>query len=381
MEIRSINLRHLAAVRAIHAVGSISGAAREIHLTQPAVTQAISNLERQLGEKLFERCHDGMVATEAGIILASRVDLALRLIGSRRATMAQIHAFLALSTHGTYAAAAKRTGISEASLHRAVADLSIALGTDLFTRRGRGLQISRKGEEIARALRLAMVEIEAALVEIAALAGREIGTIRIGAMPLARARALPDAVSAFHKRYPATNIAIVEGSYAELAGPLRDGYLDLLVGALRADEGPDLCAEPLFRDMPLVVGRSGHPLADRDGALGVDDLLAFPWIMPAPGTPLRGLWARMFEALGGTPPPVSLECGSVMMIRQLLMGGDHLTLLSRDQVAVELEANWLTSLGPAPGEPGRTIGLTYRSNWQPTARQNDFLDLLRKTGN
>lgn len=372
-----LNLRHLAAMSAVRAAGSISAAARDVCLTQPAVTQAVAKLERQFGEPLFERGHDGMTPTEAGVILAERVDVALRLIGSRRATMAQIRAFLAVCTHGSYAEAAKSTGLAEASLHRAVGDLSIALATKLCSRRGRGLAISRRGYDIARALRLAMIEIDAARIEIAALAGREIGAIRIGAMPLARARILPDAVTAFHKLCPGTTIAIVEGSYAELVGPLRDGHIDLMVGALRPAETDYICGEPLFQDLPLIVGRSGHPLAAPRGGHRAADLLSYPWIMPAPGTPLRALWSRMFETLGAEPPDVSLECGSVMMIRQLLMGGDHLTLLSEDQVAVELEAGWLRSFGPAPGDLGRTIGVSVRSDWRPTAHQKQFLDLLR----
>ena len=38
------------------------------------------------------------------------------------------------------------------------------------------------------------------------------------------------------------------------------------------------------------------------------------------------------------PPAVPIESGSVMMIRQILIDSDFLTMLSPDQVAVELEA-------------------------------------------
>ena len=46
----------------------------------------------------------------------------------------------------------------------------------------------------------------------------------------------------------------------------------------------------------------------------------------------------MFEDAGVEPPHVAIECGSVPVIRQLLIDGDFLTLLSPDQCAVELEA-------------------------------------------
>ena len=129
---------------------------------------------------------------------------------------------------------------------------------------------------------------------------------------------------------------------------------------------------PLFDDRPVIVGRAGHPLAGA-GAAQLADLAAFPWIVPAEGTPLRRQWRQMFEAAGVEPPRVAIECGSVMMVRQLLIESDFLTLLSPDQVAVELEAGWLARIGAAPGDPSRTIGITTRADWRPTRAQRRFL--------
>ena len=50
-----LNLRHLRAALAIRRCGSISRAAGEVALSQPAVTQGIAKLEAQLGLRLFER--------------------------------------------------------------------------------------------------------------------------------------------------------------------------------------------------------------------------------------------------------------------------------------------------------------------------------------
>ncbi|MFX8223177.1 LysR family transcriptional regulator, partial [Acinetobacter baumannii] len=45
MERLDVNLRHLRAFLAIMESGSVTAAAREVHLTQPAVTQGIAKLE------------------------------------------------------------------------------------------------------------------------------------------------------------------------------------------------------------------------------------------------------------------------------------------------------------------------------------------------
>ena len=105
-------------------------------------------------------------------------------------------------------------------------------------------------------------------------------------------------------------------------------------------------------------------------------MLAYPWITPAPGTPLRSQWQAMFEAAGAVAPRVPIECGSVIMIRQMLLQSDFLTLLSPDQVAVELDAGWLVKVADAPGDVSRTIGVTSHADWRPTALQRRFLDVL-----
>ncbi len=376
MTLWTLNLRHLASLSATARLGSLSAAAQAISLTQPALTQGLAKLERQLGEPLFERLPGGMVATPAARLLAARIDAALAHIASPRITMAQLRALIALADSGSYAVASVATGLSQPSLHRAVGDLSISMRRTLVQRRGKGVTLTESGRRAARAFRLARAELLAGLSEIAALQGRETGQVTIGAMPLSRARLLPAAITAFYGRHPDIEIRIVEGSHAELIEPLRDGDIDLLIGALRdPPPGDDVVQSALFADLPVVIGRAGHPLANAH-TVDARTLAAYPWTMPAPGTPLRLLWEQMFQRAGVCLPAVPVECGSVITIRQILLNSDFLTLLSPDQVAVELQANWLTQIGTAPSQMRRTIGTTTRSGWRPTAMQRAFLDLL-----
>lgn len=377
MEPFALNIRHLRAVAAIVDSGSISAAARVVNLTQPAITQGIAKLERQIGLPLFERRPGGMAPTPAADLLAPRVTAALRLMDSRHATAAQINAFLALSRNGSYAGAANETGLTEPSLHRAVSDLSLALGTVLVERRGKGVVLTARGTAVARRFSLGEAELKSALSELALLEGREVGRITVGAMPLSRARLLPAAVTAFHALYGDVSLGIIEGSHAELVGPLRRGEIDMMVGALRLSEGyDDIQQTPLFQDRPVILARAGHPLANLNQPISQAQLLAYPWIMAATGAPLRDQWQAMFEATGGVAPHIPIECGSVIMIRQMLLQSDFLTLLSADQVAVELEAGWLAQVAPAPGDVARTIGVATRSDWRPTLLQRRFLEQL-----
>jgi LysR family transcriptional regulator, regulator for genes of the gallate degradation pathway len=374
----ALNLRHLATIAATTRLGSLSAAAQAVHLTQPALTQGISKLEQQLGQPMFDRRPDGMNATDAARLLAPRIERALAYVGSSRVTMAQMRALIAVGDAGSYAAASQTTGLAQPSLHRAVADLSVALRRTLVERRGKGIALTEAGRRIVRQFRLARAELSAGLSELAAMQGRETGRIAIGAMPLSRARILPLAVTAFLRLYPEAEIRVIEGSHAELVEPLRDGDIDVLIGALRDNAPADgLRQSALFVDHPVVLARAGHPLSATTPDVAA--LATYPWAVAAPGTPLRAQWERLFEGAGIAPPRVPVECGSVITIREILRDSDFLTLLSPDQVAVELAAGWLVTLCDTPASLVRTIGTTVRENWFPTAMQRAFVEQVERT--
>ena len=289
MDIWDFNLRHLRAVAKIAELGTMNAAAQAVNLTQPAITQALARIEAELAMPLFERRHDGMAQTPAAALFVPRITAALDHISSPHVTMSRFRALLALADTGSYTGAAHDTGLSLPSLHRAVNDLGLALRRPLAERRGKIVVLTDTGQTMARGFRLARVELESGLADLAAMKGHETRSIRIGAMPLSRARVLPVAITRFLRRHPKVRISIVEGSRAELVEPLRNGVIDLMVGALREPLiEPDLVQMPLFRDLPAVVARLGHPLAGRGAALA--DLAAFPWIIAGQGAPLVG-WA------------------------------------------------------------------------------------------
>jgi LysR family transcriptional regulator, regulator for genes of the gallate degradation pathway len=78
---------------------------------------------------------------------------------------------------------------------------------------------------------------------------------------------------------------------------------------------------------------------------------------------------------------VPIECGSVITIRQILRDSDFLTLLSPDQVALELKGGWLVKICDAPDTLIRTIGITTRAGWRPTVIQGAFLTIITAIAN
>jgi LysR family transcriptional regulator of gallate degradation len=92
---------------------------------------------------------------------------------------------------------------------------------------------SRACEALATAARLTFAELAQAETDIAEAAGREVGRIVVGGMPLSRTHLLPNVIAQFRTAGRQMAIHVVDGPYAQLLGGLRRGEIDFLVGALR----------------------------------------------------------------------------------------------------------------------------------------------------
>ena len=79
--VRELTLRQMRALAAAAKHGSVTAAAKQLHLTQPAVTLQIQNLQTLAGIPLIQRTSDGMLLTDAGRsvpALSERIEAAIR---------------------------------------------------------------------------------------------------------------------------------------------------------------------------------------------------------------------------------------------------------------------------------------------------------------
>lgn len=71
------NLNYYNVFYTVAKTGSISRAANQLYISQPAVSKAISNLEENMGIALFVRNSRGVALTEEGTILYDYIERAL----------------------------------------------------------------------------------------------------------------------------------------------------------------------------------------------------------------------------------------------------------------------------------------------------------------
>jgi|TARA_B100000446_G_scaffold186828_1_gene214178 DNA-binding transcriptional LysR family regulator len=390
----SPNLRHLAAALEISRHGSISRATKQIHLSQSAITQALAKLEKQLDLQLFTRSANGLFATDGGEIFLSRIERAfewLKLVdglieqGSQRKgtplyrtfTTTQLRALITVVEQGNYTLAANRLHLTQPTVHRAVKELETVCNLRFFQRSPAGVEASWKARQVARYASLFFSELAQGIEEVNEHRGQMTGSLRVGSLPLARTRMVPQGVTRLLEEFPQARISIIDGPYEEQLHSLLHGQLDIIVGALREPSpSPDIEQKLLFSDPLYLVVRPEHPLADR-AARDAEELRDLDWIAPREHTPAREAFTRFFASEGLRPPEHIVECSSMVAIRGLLLESNRVALLPARQVEVEVDMGLLAISPQKLAGTSRNIGLAVRKNWVPTRIQQRFIELIQ----
>ena len=394
------NIRHLIAFCEVATLKRIGPAADRVHLSQPAVTQAIAKLESTFDARLFDRHPNGMFLTDFGETLERRVrrvlehlrtgaQLALRraprttATAGRRdfhkmVTAVQLQALVAVARTGSYSQAAREIGARQPAVHRAARELQNLAGIQLFEPARRGVALTPSAEALAHHVRLAMAELRQGGYEIDAIKGRDSTRIVFGSLPLSRTSILPNAIDELiASSGTGLQIRCIDAPYSSLLRDLRFGDIDFIIGALR-DPPPadDVTQERLFLDNLAIVARAGHPLAKLKSPT-LTDTLAYPWIAPPKETPSGTYLFEKLRIQDMTVTPVRIVSSSLVLVRGLMQRGDYVTIMSRNQFELEESQGVLAPLRIPLEHSERPIGLTYRIGWQPTATQARFLDMIR----
>src|SRR5678815_4126272 len=85
-----ITLRQFEVFLAVARAGSFRAAAEVLHLSQPALSQHVSELERELGARLFDRLGRRIALTEAGRILEDHAQRIFATLTSALETVAEV---------------------------------------------------------------------------------------------------------------------------------------------------------------------------------------------------------------------------------------------------------------------------------------------------
>ena len=247
----------------------------------------------------------------------------------------QLQYFAAVARHRHFTRAAEELYVTQPALSQQVRRLEAELGLALLRRTSQGVELTPAGEDLLVHAEAVLAEVARARAQMDRHAGVSRGVARVAATA-ADAPRLPDALADFHADHPRIQIALRQGSAAEVVALVQRGSVDVAVLALTG-EPAGVTAEPLADEPLRVAVPYDDPLANRTTTL--EDLRGRPFILAEPGTALRETVMAATQAAGFSPLPL-VEVGDPGTVRHLVRAGLGLSLVPE---------SWLERPGPVVG--------------------------------
>lgn len=268
--------------------------------------------------------------------------------------------------------------VSQPAVSLALGELEKGLGMKLFERTPKGLVPNAFGECAIRHARAVLSQLGLMREELHALLAGSAGKVHIGALPATTPGLLPAAIAQFKTRHPQTSLSIQEGSMEVLLPELRRGGLDLIVGRLLDRSKPDdLSEESLYDGTNVLVVDRRHALAGSK-RLKWQDLMAYPWVMPPPGSLSREPMEQMLQQHRCDWPSDCVETLSIPVIVQYLQIKPAIGMMSQAVARHYVEQGMLHQLPLKLPDPKRPIGITWNRHRPMSPAAQDLVRALRQ---
>ena len=210
----------------------------------------------------------------------------------------QLSHFLAVADERHFTRAAARVHLTQSSLSSSVRALERELGSDLFVRSTRQVELTEAGRALLPAARRAVDAAEDGRDAVAAVRGLLRGHLAIGAIQSLGRVNLPGLLARFHRRHPAVTLRIHHVGAAELVRRTADGEIDLaLVDLPLGPQGSRVRAHAIATETLQLAVAADDPVAHRS-RIRLIDLADREFIEYRPDSSLRASIDRACHTVG-----------------------------------------------------------------------------------
>jgi DNA-binding transcriptional LysR family regulator len=228
----------------------------------------------------------------------------------------QLRAFIAIAELGTFTAGAQRVHVTQAAISMQIRQLENELGARLFVRAPRRVMLTEAGEQLLQRARQILRDHDAAVDEIAELAGAERGRLRVGsASAMVTTDVLPKLLKELRKQHGGAEITVGSGTSEALVQQILAGELDMAFVSLPV-EARGISTERLSQDQLVAVASPRHRFA-KQRTISAYTLAGERLILGERGGNTRRLIDQFF-AQAGVSLHVSMELSRQAAIRRMV---------------------------------------------------------------
>jgi DNA-binding transcriptional LysR family regulator len=293
--------------------------------------------------------------------------------------------FLAVAEERHMTRAAARLGLQQPPLSQQIHALEKELGTKLFTRLPRGVELTPAGEGFLEEVRAVLSGVDRAMVRARAAAMGQRGRISIG---LTTSASLHPGVTRMLRAYSASHAAVSLDLHASSAAGLTEALLrqDVQVAIIRAAVArpADLVFRELTRENMLVALPGNHHLVNRrasgENAAVPLRALAGERLILVRRHAAPGMYANVIDACtrAGFEPLVVAEVEQMLISINLVAAGVGISLVPASLREVRQEGIAYCPISDAPSLIA-PLTLVYRHG-EARPIVTDFIELCTKHG-
>lgn len=272
--------------------------------------------------------------------------------------------------------AAQQMNLSQPAISKMLKEIEHLLGFALFERQPRSMPPTALGEHVLRYARVALNDARDFAEQIDSLRRGGHGQLKVGGIFAATAVALPQAIVAIKQRWPLLAIEVMEQTSDHLMEMLDDKLLHLAVARFTDEaQAQRFDFQPLAPEPFRFVVNADHPLVG-SGPVGLDQVLAWPWILYPKGTPIRGRMERAFAAAGLPVPSNTIDTISMQTFLQVLRAGPMIGMLPEAMVEPYLASGALSALELPLHLPAQDYGILTRKGEPLGEAAREFAAIL-----
>ncbi len=258
----------------------------------------------------------------------------------RHVTLRQLQILETVIRLGGYTRAAEELHLTQPTISMQIKKLSETLGQPLLDQVGRHIQPTPVGREVyaaARDILDRMVSLEEATNELEQVVK---GPLRIAVITTAK-YFMPHLLGTFITEHPQVEPHLTVTNRSKVLGRLKSNEDDLLIMG-QVPEHLEVEAYPFVDNELVVVANPQHPLT-KCKSISLERLSEERFVVREPGSGTRQAVDRLF-AEHGLKVNAYMELGSSEAIKQAVMAGLGLSVLSRHNLRLELEGDHIAVL-------------------------------------
>jgi DNA-binding transcriptional LysR family regulator len=286
----------------------------------------------------------------------------------------QLTHFLAVAEAGHFTRAASRVHLTQSSLSSSIRALERELGSDLFVRSTRRVELTDAGRALLPAAQRAVAAAEDGRDAVAGVRGLVRGQLAIGAIQSQTVGPVnvPALLARYHRRHPAVTTRLHHDGVASLVHRTADGELEMAIVDLPL--GPQanrVTARPIGSESLLLGVPAEDPLANRS-RVRLSDLADRDFVEYRSDSSLRASIDQACQA-AGLQRRVACEVDTIPDLVDLVALGLGVSLLPG--AAIRMGGGRVIGITSDPPIPRDFMLVTPRGR-EPTPAGAAFLELL-----